>query len=287
MIGQRLLLALFVIVVVGANAVFTVSETERALLLKFGEILRSDFEPGLHFKFPFINQVRKFDRPLLSLESQPERFLTSEKKDVIVDAFVRWRITDVAKYFRGTQGIETQAGLILYQKVNAALRNEFGKRTVHDVVSGERGKIMDIVTRSANEQVKDLGMAIVDVRVSRIDLPAEVSNSVYQRMRAERERVARDFRSRGAEAAERIRATADRERAVILAEANRDAATTRGEGDAAAAEIYARTFGANQEFYSLYRSLRAYRNSFRNNRDILVLEPDSHFFKYFDDPATR
>jgi membrane protease subunit HflC len=284
---QRILIVLVLVGIVAADSLFTVAETELALLTKFGQILRSDFEPGLHFKVPFINQVRKFDRRLLTLDSEPERFLTSEKKDVIVDAFVRWRIADVAQFFRATRGDETQAGLLLYQKVNAALRNEFGKRTVQDVVSGERGKIMDVVTQDASAQVKDLGMAIVDVRVSRIDLPAEVSNSVYQRMRAERERVARDFRSRGAEAAERIRATADRERTVILAEANRDAIAMRGEGDAAAADIYARAFGANPEFYSLYRSLSAYRGSFGNKRDILVLEPNSHFFKYFDGPVSR
>ncbi len=273
--------------VLGSMSVFTVDEREKVILFRLGEIIRSDFGPGIHFKVPFLHNVRKFDSRLLNLDAEPERFLTSEKKDVIVDSFVRWRIADVEQFFKSTRGDERQAGLLLYQKVNAALRNEFGRRTVKDVVSGERGAIMASVTNSAGEQVRELGMEIVDVRVSRIDLPAEVSNSVYLRMRAERERVARDFRSRGAEAAERIRATADRERTVLLANAYRDAEGARGEGDAVAADTYAKAFGTNEEFYSLYRSLSAYRSAFRAQGNVLLLEPGSNFFKYFDDPQPR
>lgn len=284
MVLQRVLVIAVALVVLGAMSVFTVDEREKAILFRLGEIQRSDFAPGLHFKVPFVNNVRTFDARLLSLDTEPERFITSEKKDVIVDYFVRWRIADVEQFFKATRGEERQAGLLLYQKVNAALRNEFAKRTVQEVVSGERGAIMDIVTRSANQEVAELGMRIEDVRVSRIDLPAEVSSSVYQRMRAERERVARDFRSRGAEAAERITANADRERTVLLAEAYRDSETIRGEGDARATEIYARAFGADEEFYGFYQSLNAYRRSFGAQGNVLLIEPDSEFFRYFEDP---
>lgn len=284
MVLQRTLLLAGALLVLGAMSVFTVDQREKAILFRLGEIQRSDFAPGLHFKVPFVNNVRTFDVRLLSLDTEPERFITSEKKDVIVDYFVRWRIADVEQFFKATRGEERQAGLLLYQKVNAALRNEFAKRTVQEVVSGERGAIMAIVTRSANQEVAELGMRIEDVRVSRIDLPAEVSSSVYQRMRAERERVARDFRSRGAEAAERITANADRERTVLLAEAYRDSETIRGEGDARATEIYARAFGADEEFYGFYQSLNAYRRSFGGQGNVLLIEPDSEFFRYFDDP---
>lgn len=282
---QRLLIPLAVLLVLGAMSVFTVDERQKAILLRLGEIERSDYTPGLHFKLPLVNNVRKFDGRLLSLDAEPERFLTAEKKDVIVDYFVRWRIADVEQFFRSTGGDERQASVLMYQKVNAALRNEFGKRTVQDVVSGERFAIMEIVTSSANDQVTELGIDIEDVRVSRIDLPAEVSSSVYQRMRAERERVARDFRSRGAEAAERITANADRERTVLLAEAYRDAEIIRGDGDARSTEIYAGAFGADEDFYALWRSLGAYRRSFTGTGNVLVLEPDSEFLRYFDDPA--
>ena len=192
-------------------SIFTVSERELAIVLRLGEIQRSDYEPGLHFRVPIYNEVRKFEKRLLDLDFDPERYLTSEKKDVIVDSFLRWRIADVEKFFKATSGNEDRAGTLLKQQVNAALREEFAVRTVQEVVSGERGALMALVTDVANEEAEGLGIEVKDVRVKRIDLPAEVSDSVYKRMRAERERVARDFRSRGAEAAERIRATADRE----------------------------------------------------------------------------
>ena len=287
MLGPRILIPLVVIAIVAYMSLFTVNERERAILLKLGEIHRSDYTAGLHFMVPFYNNVRKFDRRLLTYDSRPERYLTGEKKDVIVDSYVRWRIYDVEQYFKATRGDERGAGILLFQKVDAALREQFGNRTVKEVVSGERGAIMAHVTEEANKQVKELGMQIDDVRVKRIDLPAEVSNSVYQRMRAERERVARDHRSRGAEAAERIRANADRERIVILAEAYREAETTRGEGDATAAETYANAYTVDEEFYALYRSLNAYRASFGNKNDVLLLEPDSEFFKYFKNPNAQ
>ncbi|MGE0387908.1 MAG: protease modulator HflC [Gammaproteobacteria bacterium] len=282
MVAQRILLLLVVAALVAATSLFTVDERERAIVLRFGQIVGSGYGPGLHLKLPWpVNNVVKFDRRLLTLDSEPSRFLTSEKKEVIVDSFVRWKITDVEQYFRSTAGEQRRAEVLLFQKVNGALRNEFGKRTVQDVVSGERGMIMATVTTSVREQVRDLGIEVLDVRVSRIDFPEEVAVSVYPRMRAERERVARDFRSKGAESAERIRAAADREKAVILAEASRDAETVRGEGDAIAAEIYARAYSANAEFYAFYRSLGAYRSSFGGPSDVLVLKPDSEFFRYF------
>jgi membrane protease subunit HflC len=283
----KAVLPLIALALVAWGCLFTVKQTEKALLLRFGEIQRSDYEPGLHFKIPLFDQVRKFDKRLLGLDAEPERFLTREKKDVIVDSFIRWRIHDVEVYFRATAGEESRAGLLLYQKVNAALRQEFGKRTVQDVVSGERGMIMDVVTEKAQQQVQELGVELVDVRVSTINLPAEVSSSVYQRMRAERERVARELRSRGAEAAERIRANADRDRTVILAEAYRESETIRGEGDAQAAETYAQGYGVNEEFYTMYRSLNAYRESFGSGDNVMLLAPDSEFFKYFNNPRPR
>ncbi len=270
--------------VVLALSTYTVDQRERALLFSLGEIKRSDIEPGLHFKFPLINNVRKFDGRILTLDAQPERFLTSEKKNVIVDFFVKWRISDVAQYFRATRGQERNALTRLAQIIKDRLRNEFGKRTIQEAVSGERSEIMDILQVNANQVAKGLGIAVVDVRISRIDLPDEVSDSVYDRMRAERERTARDFRARGMEAAERIRAAADRERTVILANAFRDSELIRGEGDAKAAEIYASAFDQNPEFFAFTRRLNAYRNTFSGKEDIMILEPDSDFFRYFHQP---
>jgi len=275
------------LVLLGLDTFFTVDKREHAILVRLSEIRYTDYEAGLHLKIPFIDTVYKFDRRLLNLDSEPERFLTSEKKDVIVDSFVRWRILDSARFYKATQGNEGRAGELIFQKVNAALREEFARRTVKQVVSGERGELMSAVSRAADEKVKELGVTIVDVRVKRIDLPAEVSSSVYLRMRAERERVARDLRSKGAEAAERIRASADRERTVKLAEAFREAETLRGEGDAAAARIYAEAYAQDREFYSFYRTLGAYRSSFQGEKDVLMLDSGSSFFRYLDGPEVR
>ena len=262
-------------------SVFTVDERQKAILFKFGEILASDFEPGLHFKMPVINNVKKFDKRILTIDQQPERFLTAEKKDLIVDSFVKWRIADVVQYFKTTQGDEAQAGRLLYQNINNGLRDEFGKRTVQEVIAGDRTEIMSIMTAEATEKAKTLGIEVIDVRIKKIDLPARVSDSVYRRMRAERERVARDFRSKGAEAAERIRADADRQRSIILAEAYRDSEVVRGEGDAKATDIYAEAFSKNEDFFRFNRSINAYKNNFSTAGDIILLEPDSEFFRYF------
>ena len=271
-----------VAIVIGLNSVFTVNERQKAILFKFGEIVRGDFTPGLYFKIPFIESVRKFDGRILTLDAEPERYLTSEKKNVIVDSFVKWRVDNASIYFTATGGEEAIANQRLAQIIKNGLRDEFGKRTIQEVISGERAEIAQILQVLANKQVNELGIKVADVRIKRIDLPPEVSTSVYQRMEAERERVAKELRSQGAEAAERIEAEADRQRTVILAEAYRDAERIRGEGDSAASETYAKAYNKNPEFYALYRSLNAYKTSFDNKSDILVLQPDSEFFKYFN-----
>jgi membrane protease subunit HflC len=268
-------------------SVFTVDERQKAILFKFGEILKSDYEPGLHFKVPVINNVRKFDSRILTIDQKPERFLTAEKKDLIVDSFVKWRIVDVEQYFKTTTGDENQAGRLLYENINNGLRDEFGKRTVQEVIAGDRTEIMSIMTSEATEKAKQLGIEVIDVRIKKIDLPSRVSESVYRRMRAERERVARDFRSKGAEAAERIRADADRQRAVILAEAYRDSEITRGEGDAKATDIYAQAFGKDEDFFRFHRSLNAYKNNFSTSDDIILLEPDSEYFRFFSESSGK
>jgi len=263
------------------QSLFIVSERELAIKFQLGEFVRGDYMPGIHLKMPFINNVRKFDRRILTLDAEPERYLTFEKKNVIVDAFVKWRISDVGSYYKTMGGDERRARLRLSQVINDGLRGEFGKRTIQEAISGERDQIMKVLTTQANEQVKPFGIDIVDVRIKRIELPAEVSSSVYRRMEQERARVAKDLRARGAEAAERIRADADRERTVILAEAYRDAERLRGDGDAKAAETYASAYNQDPNFYRIYRSLNAYRAVFNKRDDVLVLDPDAEFFRYF------
>jgi membrane protease subunit HflC len=262
---------------------FTVSETETVILLEFKKIVGSGYVPGLHFKLPY-RQVKKFDDRILSLESKPERFLTSEKKNVIVDWFVKWRIDEVTKFYTSVAGDKVQANIRLDQITKDAMRNEFSKRTIRELVSSDRGRIQDSLTKMVAPAVAALGVEVVDIRVMRIDLPEEVSSSVYRRMEAERARVAREFRSRGAEVAEKIRAEADRERDVLLAEAQRDAEIRRGQGDAAAADIYARAYGKNEPFFQFNRSLIAYRQAFKDDRSQLVVSPDSEFFQYFRKP---
>ena len=268
-------------------SVFTVDERQKAILFQFGEIIEADYDPGLHFKIPFVNNVRKFDNRILTIDQKPERFLTKEKKDLIVDSYVKWRITDVVQYYKTTQGDELVAGRLLYENVNNGLRNEFGKRTIQEVISGDRTHIMNTMTQQATERAKTLGIEVVDVRVKKVDYPERVSNSVYQRMRAEREREARDFRSKGHEASERIQADADRQRAILLAEAYRDSEIVRGEGDAKATDIYARAFGKDPEFYKFYRSLQAYAKNFSDESDVILLQPDSEYFRYFKDPTGK
>lgn len=274
-----------VVLLVTWLSVFTIDERENAILLKFGEITGSDFTPGIHLKIPLINKVIKFDRRILTIDQKPERFLTLEKKDLIVDSYVKWRIKDVVQYYKTTKGDENQAGRLLYQNINNGLRDEFGKRTVQEVIAGDRTEIMGLMTLQASEKAKKLGIEVIDVRIKKIDLPDRVSESVYRRMRAERERVAKEFRSRGAEAAERIRADADRQSQIVRAEAYRDSEIDRGEGDAKATEIYAEAFNQDKEFYKFYRSLNAYKSNFSSSNDVILLEPDSDYFRYFKDPS--
>ncbi len=284
----RIAVSIAIVIIVAYFSVFRVQQYEQAIVFRFKEIQRSDYEPGLHFMVPVMNTVKKFELRLLNLDQEPQRFLTAEKKDVIVDYFAKWKISNVEKFYVATRGGDVHyANGLLGQRINRALRDEFGKRTVQEVVAGERGEILDVVAATTEQLQDELGITVVDVRTKRIDLPEEVSNSVYARMRAERTRVAKDFRARGDEAAERIRANADREREIILANAYRDAQTVRGEGDAKATETYASAYGKNPEFYTLYRSLNAYRSSFSNNTDILLLEPDSDFFRYFNNPQGK
>ncbi|MEY4684331.1 MAG: hypothetical protein RLZ25_790 [Pseudomonadota bacterium] len=262
------------------TSTFTVSETEKVIVLEFKKIVGTDYGPGLHFKLPY-RQVKKFDRRILSLESKPERFLTSEKKNVLVDWFVKWRINDVTKFYTSVGGDKAQANIRLDQITKDAMRNEFSKRTIRELVSSDRGRIQDALTTMVAPAVASLGVEVTDIRVMRIDLPEEVSSSVYHRMEAERARVAREFRSRGAEAAEKIRAEADRQREVLIAEAQKGAEIRRGEGDATATEIYAKAYSKNKEFFQFNRSLIAYRQAFRDDGTQLLLSPDSEFFRYF------
>ncbi|VAW83782.1 HflC protein [hydrothermal vent metagenome] len=278
------LIGAFIILIVLSASIFTVHEREKALVLRLGKISASDFEPGLQFKIPFVETVEKFDGRVMTLDAPPERYLTAEKKNVIVDSFVKWKIIDEKEFFVSMGGDRVRANERLSEIVKQELRDQFGRRTLRDVVSGEREKVMKILTVNTNESISDFGIEVVDFRIKRIDLPEEVSVSVYRRMEAERARVAKDLRSRGAEAAERIRADADRQRTVLLAEAYGDAERLRGEGDARAADIYATAYTADAEFYAFYRSLLAYKSSFNNSGNMMVLEPNTDFFKYFKNP---
>ncbi|WP_439886451.1 protease modulator HflC [Pseudomonas sp. MBLB4123] len=272
-----------VLVIVAWNSFYIVAQTERAVLLQFGRIVEPDVQPGLHVKIPYVNQVRKFDGRLLTLDSSSSRFLTLEKKALMVDAFAKWRVLDAEAYYTATSGIKQIADERLARRLEASLRDQFGKRTLHESVSGERDALMADVTASLNRAAQsELGIEVVDVRVKAIDLPKEVNRSVFDRMSSEREREAREHRAKGKELAEGIRADADRQRRVLLAEAYRQAEELRGEGDAQAAAIYAQAYGQDQEFYSFYRSLRAYRESFADKRDVLVLDPKSDFFRYLE-----
>ena len=276
-----ILVGLVAVLALGLSSIFTVDERELAIKFRLGKIVRADYEPGLHFKMPLINNVRKFDKRILTLDARPANYLTKEKKNVNVDFFVKWRIHDVVTYYKAMSGSERKAMERIYATINDGLRSEFGKRSIQEVISGERSEIMNTMTEEANRQLGKFGIAVVDVRVKRIDFSETISESVYRRMEAERLRVAKDFRSRGAEEAEKIRARADKERTVLLAEAYKQAQTVRGEGDARAAEIYAKAYKQDPEFFSFYRSLQAYRSALGGQGDVLVLEPDSDFFSYF------
>jgi len=283
-----LLAAVVALALLASGSLFTVDQRQHAIVFQLGEVKDVITKPGLNFKWPLIQNVRYFDMRILTFEdAEPLRFITSEKKPVLVDSFVKWRIVDVKEYFVSVQGDELRAATRLKQTISDGLQAEFGKRTVHDVVSGERDKIMELMRDKADQDLRRIGVEIIDVRLKRVDLPQEVSESVYGRMQAERKRIANEQRSTGAAEAERVRADADRQREVILAEAYRDAQRARGEGDAKAAATYAQAFQQNAEFYSFYRSMEAYRSSFRGKSDLLLLEPNSDFFRYLKDAAGR
>ena len=270
-------------VIIISQSIYVVSEIERAVKLRFGEIVEFDVQPGLHFKWPIVNSIRYFDGRILTLDAVPQRYLTSEKKALMVDSFIKWRIKDVAKYFTTTGGDEERAKRLLSQRVDTGLRNEFGIRTVKEVVSGERDQLMNSLATSLDKIAQqELGVEVLDLRVKKIDLPFEVSDSVYNRMRTERERLARELRAQGNEVAEKIRATADKDKTIILADAYREAEETRGNGDAKATATYAEAYTKDPEFYDFTRSLKAYQATFQSKGDILIIDPDSDFFKYLD-----
>ena len=280
-IGTLFFLGFFVL----SNSIYVISETQRGVLLKFGEVVKADLSPGLHFKVPFVDSVRKFDGRILTVDSTPERFFTQEQKQLIVDSYAKFRVVDTAKYYTATNGEEFRAAALLSQRINDDLRNQVAGRTVQEVVSGERDQLMEAVKARLNETVLDrLGIEVIDVRVKKIDLPNEVSQSVYRRMNAEREKEARELRSEGKEIAEGMRAEADRKVTVLEAEAVRDAEIIRGSGDADATRIYAEAFNRDPEFYSFVRSLNAYQTTFAGGGDIMLLQPDSQFFQYLRDP---
>jgi len=265
------------------NSFYIVSQTERAVLLRFGRIVEPDVKPGLHMKIPYVNSVRKFDARLLTLDTTTSRFLTLEKKALMVDSYAKWRVDDAERFYTATSGMKQIADERLARRLEAALRDQFGKRTLHESVSGQRDELMAQVTTSLNRAAQqELGIEVVDVRVKGIDLPREVNRSVFERMSSEREREAREHRAKGKELAEGIRADADRQRRVLLAEAFREAEELRGDGDAQAAAIYAAEYGQDQEFYAFHRSLQAYRESFSSKEDVLVLDPKSDFFRYLE-----
>ncbi|MCF1427326.1 MAG: protease modulator HflC [Shewanella sp.] len=285
--GRFGLIIAAVLVVVGISSVFVVHEGERAIVSRFGKVIKADnnqdkvFEPGIHLKVPIIDKIRYLDARIQTLDGAADRFVTSEKKDLMVDSYVKWRIKDFSKYYLSTNGgIKANAESLLQRKINNDLRTEFGRRTIKEIVSGSRDELQTDALKNAAESAKDLGIEVVDVRVKQINLPANVSNSIYQRMRAERQAVAKEHRAQGREKAEIIRATTDANVEIQIAEAQRKALKERGEGDAQAAKIYADVYSKDPEFYAFLRSLEAYRESFNNNSDVMVLEPDSEFFRY-------
>ena len=279
---------LFIFVV---SSVFVINEGQRGIVFQFSKIKRDDvsgemrvFEPGLHFKFPLIEKVKKIDARIQTLDEAPDRFVTAEKKDLMVDSYAKWRIVDFSTYYLRTSGSIENARVLLKQKVNNGLRSEFGTRTIKEIVSGDRSDIMKKALESAESSREDLGIEVIDVRIKAINLPTEVSNSIYERMRAERTAVAKEHRSQGEEQSEIIRATIDAKITVMLATAQKKALETRGEGDALAAKVYADAYKEDAEFYNFYRSLQAYENSFNNKSDIMVVKPDSDFFHYLKEP---
>jgi len=274
-------IAVLVLAIIGSASLFTVSEIEKAILFKWGKIERFDYEPGLHFKIPFVNNVLKFDDRIQTFDAKPEDYLTEEKKIVVVDSFIQWRIENVKAFYVSMRGDMDIAQERIGTIVKEGLRNEFGRRIMHEVISGERHIIMDDINKSANKDVKPFGIRIVDVRIKRIEFPPKVSDKIFRRMETERTRIAKELRAQGNESAAKIKAEADRQVTIIKADAFKEAEQTRGKGDAKAADIYATAYGQNKEFFTFYRSLNAYKNTFGSASDILVIEPDSDFFNYF------
>ncbi|MFZ5523339.1 MAG: protease modulator HflC [Pseudomonadota bacterium] len=277
----NVLIAAVAALILLSMSVFVVDQRQNAIVFQLGEVVSVKTEPGLYFKVPLMQNVRFFDSRILTLDTvEPERFITAEKKNVLVDSFVKWRIVDVKQYYVSVGGDEVRAKTRLLQTVNSSMREEFGKRTIHEVVSGERDKIMEVLRTKTDSDARKIGVEVLDVRLKRVDFPLEISESVYRRMDAERKRVANELRASGAAEGEKIKADADKQREVILAQAYREAQKTKGEGDAKAAALYAAAFGKNPEFYAFYRSLEAYKQSFKDKNDVMVIDPSSAFFKY-------
>jgi membrane protease subunit HflC len=280
------LIVIAVALILLSMSMFVVDQRQNAIVFQLGEVISVKTEPGLYFKVPLMQNVRFFDSRILTLDAgEPERFITAEKKNVMVDSFIKWRIVDVKQYYISVGGDEERAKTRLLQTVNSSMREEFGKRTIHEVVSGERDQIMDVLRTKTDADARKIGIEVLDVRLKRVDFPAEISDSVYRRMDAERKRVANELRASGAADSEKIKADADKQRQVILAEAYREAQKIKGEGDAKATALYAATFGRDPEFYAFYRSLEAYKQSFRDKNDVMVLDPSSAFFKYLKTPS--
>ncbi|MDP2265443.1 MAG: protease modulator HflC [Thiobacillus sp.] len=280
-----LLVVLLIALVVLSGSMYTVDQRQNALVFQLGEVVSVKKKPGLYFKLPMVQNVRYFDTRILTLDAgDPERFITSEKKNVLVDSFIKWRVIDARQYYVSVGGDEARAEIRLNQTVNDGLRAEFGKRTVNDVVSGRREEIMKIIRAKADQDARTIGVQVVDVRIKRVDLPETVSENVYGRMQAERKQVANELRSTGAAEAEKIKADADKQKDVIVAEAYRDAQSVKGLGDAKASALYAAAYGKNAEFYAFYRSMQAYRESFKSKSDVMVLDPSADFFKYMKNP---
>ena len=280
-----ILIALIALLVVLSASMFTVDQRQNALVFQLGEVVSVKTKPGLYFKLPLVQNVRYFDTRILTLDSaDPERFITSEKKNVLVDSFIKWRVIDARQFYVSVGGDETRAQIRLNQTVNDGLRAEFGKRTINEVVSGRREEIMNIIRTKADGDARKIGVQVVDVRIKRVDLPESVSENVFRRMEAERKQVANELRSTGAAEAEKIKADADKQKDVIVAEAYRDAQRVKGEGDAKASAVYAGAYGKNAEFYAFYRSMQAYRESFKSKSDVMVLDPSADFFKYMKNP---
>lgn len=271
-----------IVIAVISMSVYTVDEREQALVFRFGEIIRADTEPGIKFKMPFVNSVKFFDDRIQTMDAEPQSYLTREKKNLIVDSFVKWRIRDVREYYVRLGGSKVRAHSRLSKRVNDAIRDEIGKRSVKDVVSGDRVLIMDIVRKATDQEAAGLGLEVVDARLKRVDLDPDINETVYNRMRAERERVAKELRAQGEEEAEKIRANADRKKQILLAEANRTAQVLKGEGDARATNVYAAAYSKDKEFFKFYKSLEAYQKTFSDKSDLFIVDPNSEFMQYMN-----